>query len=502
MPGKPIKIGPFAGGLNSYSAVTAVEDSQVVDIQNFDIDLDGSLLSRPPVIVKTTTPAAIHPLGYFKDVNGAYFLIGASATTTYQFDGATWAVITATFGATSFVQYGNKAWLVAPPGSANPGGTWDVTAGFVAIAAMKKGNSCVLYKERMFIAEGGTGATSSRMYFSNPANLAVWSGADFLDVSAGDGQSIIELRVFTDTIVAFKDNSTYIYSYDSAPTRGAVRVISTSIGVAGKDCVVEYENQLYILHNKGVYAVLNWNYDKLNTLVPFVFVDTIQVNTTYPQTVSILNDRLVIRYFDKIYVFGLKTRVWTTWKCTSYFHKFYALPGMSTATQEFFSTSADNRLLQTLSFLDTWNVTRTEVMDVFVVTKTFQFDTPYGWKKLSWWGIDLLTKSNILGQVFPITYGTSVTWDGLKNAGRTWGSMLNNTWARPLDIAINVDNNFTTTNVAENRMFLKFSKALRFRQVNFKISGTYNGTSTQGPYRIYSLSAFTYTKEIVAKTVN
>lgn len=500
MPGRPTKIGPFNGGLNTYSAVTAVEDTQVVDIVNFDIDLDGSLVSRPPIVQKATQPGDIRPLGYFKDPNGNYYLIGAGGGSTYYFDGTNWTAITATIEATCFVQYDNKAWLVAPKSSANPGGYWTFAGGFVAVAAMQKGMTACIYKERMFIGEGSTGATASRIYFSVAADLNTWNAADFLDVSAGDGQSIKEIRVFTDTIVVFKTNSTYIYSYDSSPSRGAVRVISTAIGVADRDCCVEYENSLYILHKKYIYQIQNWNYDRLNTLVPFVFTDTKQANSNQGRCLSVMNDRLVIRYFDKIYVLGLKTRVWTTWSTNFYLHKFYLIPTAPNAAAEFITTSADTTSDFTYSLIDAFSVTRSETISCSFTTKTYQFDTPYGFKKLAWWGVDLLTKSSIKGQVFPISYSAPVSWSTL--GGYTWDAIKNNTWARPLDIAINVDSTFSTANIAENRMFLKFLKALRFRQVNFKLSGTYDGTSTTGPYRIYSLVAFVYSKELVTQTVN
>lgn len=495
MPGKPVKIGPFSGGLNTYSATTAVEDNQVVDIVNFDVDLDGSLLSRPPIIVKGTTPASIRPLGYFKDANGSYYLIGSGGTTTYFYDGSTWATITATFAATAMVQYAGKAWLVAPAGSANPGGNWTFNV-FTAVAAMKKGNTACVYKERMFIADGSI----SRIYLSTATDFTVWNTADFFDVSNGDGQNIIEIRVFNDTIVAFKINSTYIYSYDTSPGRGAVRSVSTSIGTADKDCVVEYEAGLYVLHNKGVYHVTNWNYDKLNTLVPFIYANTFSAVTAQAQCISVVNDRLIVRYFDRVYIFGLKARVWTTWQTVSYFNKFWAVPGVVTAVQEFVTTSARTDDNSTFSFLDTWNVTRTETMTCTFTTKSFQFDTPFGFKKLSWWGADVLAKAPLTGTVFPISYSASVTWGQI--VAFTWAAVGSNTWGKPLDIAINVNTAFSTANVAENRMFIKFLKALRFRQVNFRLTGTTDGSSTQGPFRVYGLVAFTYIKENVSKQVS
>src|SRR2546430_2651669 len=43
-----LKIGPYAGGINQYSDISAIAASEMADCVNFDIALDGSLQSRPP----------------------------------------------------------------------------------------------------------------------------------------------------------------------------------------------------------------------------------------------------------------------------------------------------------------------------------------------------------------------------------------------------------------------------------------------------------------------
>src|SRR5690349_15024569 len=45
---RELKIGPYAGGINTYSDVSAIADDELADCVNFDIDLDGSMKSRPP----------------------------------------------------------------------------------------------------------------------------------------------------------------------------------------------------------------------------------------------------------------------------------------------------------------------------------------------------------------------------------------------------------------------------------------------------------------------
>ena len=42
MPGAPIQVGPFVGGLNTFSDATAIADNELTVCENFELDLDGS----------------------------------------------------------------------------------------------------------------------------------------------------------------------------------------------------------------------------------------------------------------------------------------------------------------------------------------------------------------------------------------------------------------------------------------------------------------------------
>lgn len=506
MANTPVKIGPFVGGLNTYSDVTAVGDQEVVELINFEVDLDGSLVSRPPIIQDIANPTAdsIRILGYFLAVNGDNYLIGANTTSTYYMLNGVWTLITNTFGATCFVQYANKAWLVAPP--TDPvtagGGKWDPVGGYAAVAALKRGYSAVIYKERMFVAEGGSAATANRVYFSNAANIDTWSAGDFLDVRSGDGQEIQEIRLFMDVIVVFKQDSTYIYSYDSSPTRGAVRSISTSIGVAGKECVIEYENNLYLFHDKNVFSLTNWNFDKLNVKVPFDYSNLKGANSTQNYCLSLVGDRLIIRYYDTYYVFGLKTRVWTIWEASAYLGRFFQVPFGSDIPENatYLASSADSTDDHMYSFLDGYMSSRSEVINCSVTTKTYDFENSYTFKRLLWWGVDTLARNDVQGIVYPITYSKNATWGEMETL--TWGDVQTHTWGQPLDPVISVENDISIHNANSSRMLIKFLKSLRFRQINFKLHGTTASDTITGPLRFYNIIAFISTKQTVPKQIN
>lgn len=502
MPGSPLKIGPFTGGLNTYSDTTAVGDTEVVELTNFDVDLDGSLVSRPPIVLEKTHTEPLRLLGYYTSITGAQYLIASSLTSTntlYYFNN-TWTVLTSTIAAAAFVQFQNKAWLVAAPTATNPGGSWDPTVGFTAVAAMKKGSAAVIYKERMWVAEGGTAATSSRLYFSNPANLTVWNASDFVDVNAGDGQDIIDIIRYADTVVIFKQNSTYMWSYDSKPSAGQVRPISNSIGIADRDCVFEYENNLYLFHEKNVYTMVNWNYEKLNLKVPLILQNSQPTQIKKPYDLSQVGDRLILRYYDVYYVYGLKTRVWCIWKTTFNLGRFYKVPGSSTSpTSKFLASSIMGNVTGLYGFVEGYDAVRTETIDYSLITKSYDFDSPYQYKKLSWWGADVQAKSLFKATLYPITYGRKITWGEAKL--RTWGQAKAFTWARGADISISVESNRNVSG-SVNRAFIKFLKATRFRQINFSITGTNTGTTSDGPMRIFAITAFVDAKQKVAQEIN
>lgn len=516
MPASPAKIGPFSGGLNTYSDVTAVADNECTDIQNFDVDLDGSLFSRPPITVKvskatintgtSSSSGKLFALGWFIATDGEKYLIfsATGGTWQYKYSNGAFTLITNTIVATCMVQYQNKIWLVAPPGSANPGGSWDGTV-FTAVAAMPKGTSAVIYKERMFIAGGRLDTTNAnRVTFSNPANFATWTvGTDFFDVKAGDGQHIVALRVFQDQIVVFKEDSTFLYSYDSRPAAGAVRAINNVIGTLNNHSVVEYENSLYVYHEAAIFQINNWNFTLVNLKVPFV--DIVKwAFAVQDATLSILRDRLVVRHFDGVYVFGLRTGTWTKWDSTAQFDFFLNVPQDDvTSSDEYVgfsretSNADDDRVMYL--FKNKWTVGDLENMTCYVVTKVFDFGVPYTYKRLFWWGVDFISRKDLSYIVHPISQTRTVTHNML--AAYTHNAIIGSNY-QPLDVSIDVTDNFTVSNISGNRMFAKLLKSLRFRQISFRITGTTDGSSTQGPLRIFNLVAFVDNKEQVVKQIS
>lgn len=667
MPGQPVKIGPFIGGLNTYSDATSIADNEAASLVNFDIDLDGSLIQRPPLVLGSITATEKgHIIGQYRSTVGIVYMIYAFDTSVRALDTSTgtWTTIAAVT-ATACVQYNDKLYIVQKPSGVTQGGQrWDPVGGVAAIAAMPRGFSACIYKERMFIAASKNGDETSinRIKFSNPANPEAWTGTDTFDVNAGDGQDILKILVFDSSIVIFKTDSTYIYAYETQPTKGQVQMVSNTVGINNSYSVTEYENSLFVMHESRVYRVSNWQWEHANIKVPFEYRNSSAASVENGSSVSAVGNRLVCRYYDNYYVLGFKTGAWTTWSFKSRVNKvvnpsfetdtsdWSVVGGQATITRDltqFFSGVASGRLdtvinstspytttgvasivafagqvwtasayvkgaapggariqilatdgTNTLATYDgdivpmdgTWkrifvtsdplpsgttnirirarqtdvsaartlyvdailgevaadvysyigtsvnytpsefvgnpnidpisgvttyyaasyvtaNLNRYEFKDDFstasevifcsLVSKVYDYGVPYGFKRLYWWGADILSKSKITFKVMPVAYSVPVTWGQL--ASIPFSQYL--TWGHPLDVSIDVTDTASGANPSYYRTFVKLLKGLRFRQVQFTLESTSDGTTDTGPLRVFSLTSFVDNKEIVSKKV-
>lgn len=508
--GQGLRLGPFKGGLNTSSDPTAIQDTELAECINFDFDTDGALTSRPPVTDLLTGPVAsqnFELLGYYVDSSGANWLIGSSDNAVYYLGSGAWVQITTGFRARAMVQYLDKAWLVAEPGSASNGGSWVPTtigaAGtFTTVASMPKGMGAGIYKERMFIVAGSLATTNaSRLSFSNLADPATWSGSDFVDITPGDGQKLIDLFVIGSNVYLFKHDSTYVYSYDSSPTKGVINTVSKVVGASDTGCVVQYENYLMVYHEDFVYEMVNGVYQKLNTRVDFVPDFTLGTAYFKANSLSLVGDRLMVRYFDKIYVFNLKTRTWGTWTTTKVFSRFLSEPRASNSLslRRYVSGSAVSLDRATYAVQDGFDATASESMTCRMSSKIFDFDSPEQFKRLYWWGVDIISTGDVTGMVVPVIYTFNVTWDSL--AAFTWDQMAAFTWGQPGNV-IPVVSDTANTAGSVGRKFIKFLKALRFRSVYFTIELTTTGTTSTAPVKLFTINPVIGLKERVPKKVN
>lgn len=385
--GKQLRLGPFIGGLNTGSDPTAIADAELAECVNFELDIDGSLVSRPPLQELDGHANFTERIVCLCEAifSGNRYLIGSNTNGVFYYFNNTWTLITSTFRATAAVQYADKVYLVAHPSSANPGGKWDPVGGFTAVAAIPKGGAAVIHKERLFIVPGEDAVVNtSRLTFSDPGNFDVYPGSNFIDIGQGDGTKLLDLTVYQDNILLFKDQTSYVLAYDVRPTDAVVRKISQTIGVESQNCLLNYENQVYVFHNGWVYEIVNFDFHRLNTKIPFILDQTAPSPYSAESIcMGIMGDRLIVRYFAKTYVYGLRTRTWSEWESgRDRLHYFGPIVTIHATTgDEFYAGSSISAYKTLIRLYDVQTATAKEQSfdPLLSTTDTFTRVTAAGW---------------------------------------------------------------------------------------------------------------------------
>lgn len=506
MPGAPIRFGPFTGGLNRLSDPAAIEDTELVEALNLELDLDGSLISRPPIALLGTNGSfdsqlTVIGLGIF---SGVPYALAATANAIWYYSAGAWNQITTGLTSYTAVQWQDKMWIISAPGSSKTSGWWHPSAPTTlnAAATVPYGYTAVVHKNRMFISTGILDLTStgSRVSVSKASDPLSWvgSGGFQFDVNAGDGQSISRLVIYNDNLMIFKQESTYFYAFDTDPTLGVIRKISNVIGAANRYCVGDYENNLYVFHQNNVYEVVNTDFSRMNLRIPLELDGT---GGTYaiPVFLSVMEERLLVRYYNYIYVFNLRTRTWTRWTSTRYFGPLMIIPKDLTATADnvFVCGSCIVGNKEFYSITPTYGASALETINCSLITKNYDMAIGHKFKRMYWWGIDVASVNSITGTLTPIVYDFQATWNDLST--KQWNQL--NTWNNPLSTPAIVSTAVALLSAARRR-FVKFPKSLRFRQINFQVDMSTDGSNATGPVRLFTITGLIGEKETVSKQVS
>ncbi len=558
---KELKIGPFAGGINRYSDPARIADDEMVDCVNFDLSLDGSLVSRPPwntlhTASEVNTDAGAEAPDSYQLVIGTgtfegdrYVIVnssheGAAAAYIYYVDGVNAGTLAKiTDGSHSKAhRYANDVYLVPDIGNTGLGAKYDLDGGLVTtIASMPVGYASAVYKDRLWISGRRNEPNNSRLFFSELADFsAAWPGTNFFDIAPGDGDAVNELVVYQDNIVIFKDNATYVLAYDTGPAQAVLQVINTDVGAMGPRCVDVYENSIFVLKYNQLYEMSNYDFVRVSVKIPFEYDNSFPVANSYetpnqwwkyPFWIRVVGDRAVVRFYNRLYIYHLRLRGWTRWESQdvniNYIGPIMRLDNTNTDLLRGFDTyvagstlakgmdavgdgssGAWNMYFKIFMMEDRYESSNTENGDITptvpaldinlsITSKQFDIGLSHRFKRLMHWGLDCYTGRNVTGTLFPFSVAYKVTWNQL--AIYHWHEL--NTWEYPLTDIPAVTQEVSGQSGFQVK-FVRFPQSLRFRLLQFKVDMTTQGNTSDGPAYIYSLMAFIAAKQLVPKAVN
>lgn len=556
-----LKIGPWSGGINRYSDVSAIADDELTDAVNFDIDLDGSMKSRPPwkllygastTIATGALPPDSHQLllGSFVYQSVQFVIFNSCHTGVYAAwicyiggvnDGTIFKIADGTYS--NAIRYADDIYLTPGPegGSASlgTGQKYNLGSGLVtALPNMPRGYAARVYKDRLWISGRRNITNNSRLFFSDLATFGTFGGSNFFDINAGDGDAVNDLIVYQDNLIIFKDNATYVLSYDQGPAQAVLQQISTTIGVMGLRCVVAYENSIFLMQYNEIYEMQNYNFTRVSVKVPFEYDHTTpfegQTSTVdewwkYAQSLSLVGDRLYCRFFNRLYIYHLRLRAWTRYESNDEsiqyighvepldntntdlnrgYESYVACSALGKVTDPagLGTSGAWKAYIKIFIMQDRYENSRTETgsitpanvdIDLSVTTKAYDVGLSHRFKRLMHWGIDCITSRDVSGTLFPFSIAYRVTWAELHSYA--WHTL--NTWGYPLFV---IPDTIVTqpSDSGLSRRFIRFPRSIRFRLIQFKIDMATAGNTSDGPARLYSLTAFIAGKQLVAEAVN
>jgi hypothetical protein len=518
-----LRLGPFTGGLNIGSDPVLVQDTELIECLNLELDIDGSLVSRPAIQVAFQGADNFRLLIFGSVVfNSILYLFATRNGKTYVSSnaGSSWTELApgGSRECKTMEVYNNTVWMPATPTSPNGGISWTPGGGAVAVAAMPKGEKCVVHKNRLYICPGESATTNeSRLHFSQSADFTTWPGTNFIDVQPGDGDTLNNIAVYQDNLLLFKGESTHVLAYDLDPVDAILREINPVVGSDGSFGVVQYENTIYCMHRNKVYEITNFNFGLLNPKLPPVFDNSLPTGTTAryeDQHLSLLGERLIVRYYNRTYAFGLRTRTWSEWQKTDdtstiEWHIFGPLirardlsGSGNDAYYTGYSFDVSSGGYKVLKIVDgrvsgATEGTGSHSFYCIATTKDYDMSDPVRYKRLFWWGVDVVTGNDAVGAIEPITLVNSVTWDALTT--ETWADLL--TWGNPIIGSVAFSETVTGDDIVNTNKLIKFGKAMRFRKANFSLMLVTNGTPEQ-PTKIFQYVAVVGMKQLVAARIS
>lgn len=556
-----VTVGPFLGGINSYSNQSFALEDDVVDLVNLEVGFDRVIRTRPPI--KQIQDSGNSPdishfdiLGIFSFDDGSLYMVGSAPleTTTgspkgsiYNLsgggEGQSWSDLAsdaAMEGSKVAVQYAGEVWFIPTVKNVTAANKtyykWSPTLGApTAGTSGPRGNTAVVYKERVFVARGTALAgvvNGARLFWSEPGDPDNFPAANFLDVSTKDGSNIIALAVYQDSIIIFKETSTWQFSFDIAPSDGTLRSINPVIGTDSYKCAKQYENSIFIMQGNKAYEMVNFQFVNINPRTPFEKGRALPTGGSYANEadekhISLVGDRLICRYFGNCYVYNLRTRTWSKWEVAEQsvdafdltfqqwfgdwwrspekdengFDLYFSTLGISSFNQDNITniesvfkvkdgyTDADFEQYEAASN----SLAKRTDIQCKLKTKKYDFNEPQVEKSMKWWGAYIVSNRDVSTTVLYSTPSDSMTWDQLE-AKYNWDQFNGLYYWDFSDSGEAMISDTKLLSMDGFAGFVRFNESVRGSQFQFELDTTTDG-STNFDGGVFQISELVVTIE-------
>ena len=269
-----VNSGPLSGGLNLRDSPDQLQPGQAYDLLNVAFTARGGVQSRPGY---TDWAASANVFTNRVDSLGAYYTgsawqVIAGNGLKLEARSAAGALVGSAAVPTAFPHYFTR---FAAPGSASPvlyaangtdsvrqwdGSTW-TTPTFVGTAPTGKFLTVAPWDNRLVNARrSGTsgGDNKSSVRFSNPSLPATFETYNWVDLTPGDGESIMGICSFADYIFVFKHSKFFVFygtgiSAEDGTPEFSYRTVDVGVGLAADNLLCVGDDGVYFVDSNGVY---------------------------------------------------------------------------------------------------------------------------------------------------------------------------------------------------------------------------------------------------------
>lgn len=312
-PSQPFSFRKLAGGLNSTSSQTSLEDNESSDLQNIDFDITGQFHKRGGYTQLNTTAfnsgASFNGLYWFEKSDGTKYLLGTCgnklgvSTSLVQastpFTDRTGAI---TFTAGNNNQQSFATMLDTVLGTNGVDLPWQCvgSSNAVVIAGIAGGGTAPtittakyveVFANYAFLANVTSGGTyqGSRVQWSNIDSISTWTASDFRDVNKADGQVITGLKRLGQSLVIFKRHSIWVAQFTGdSDTPFTFSQTPSTVGAISGYSVQEVQNGLVFYADDGYYYFDGNNSYKISQRIRNT-LDTFNASR-FPQVCSVYDN--------------------------------------------------------------------------------------------------------------------------------------------------------------------------------------------------------------------
>lgn len=263
-------------GLNTLVSDTLIKDEEASDLQNVQF-IESGVVAKRPGFVQVGDALTANPkgLGVIYTTSGTRQLLTIDGTSLKYLNGATWTAISGktftTAKETTFVQALDAVYIW---NGTDAGGKYDGTT--LSTPTTTPSAAFGIYYSGYQIVSG-VATKPHRLYISvstDPSDFTntagelstsggvpgatafAGTGANYVDISSGDGDSIKGLAKFSNALIIFKERSIHQLTFDSTGTP-VVTPITTSIGSVSHKGIDNVENDVFFPTRNGYYVLGN-----------------------------------------------------------------------------------------------------------------------------------------------------------------------------------------------------------------------------------------------------